>query len=168
MRYRMRYETRGFDEYLNIYNEKNKLTYYSVEVDYSRPKRLLYSKAQERLTMIDFGTDDIDDLINGYPVYFKGKKVGYYAESLEMEETSNVEFARLTEIEWSFVEVSERLTFREYELFDKGGKLIMSIKRPGRDFICDIANDANEQMVIMALSLASIEFWKYITTTRDF
>lgn len=168
MRYRMRYETRGFDEYLNVYNEKNKLVFYSVEVDYARPKRLLYNKAQERLTIIDFGTDDIDDLMQGYPVYIKGKKIGYYDESLSMNQTSNVEFARLTGVEWSFVEISERLNFREYKITAPDGREIMHIKRPGRDFVCDLDDSLNEYEVMLAVSLASVEFWRYITTTREF
>lgn len=165
MRYRMRYETRGFDEYLNIYNEKNKLEYYSVEVDYARPKRLLYTRDQQRITAVDFGTDDIDDLINGYPIYINGNKVGFYDDSLDMNATSNVEFAHIVGPEWRFIEVSERLNFREYSLEDSEGNVIMKIKRPGRDFVCDIQN---QEDVLLSLTVASIEFWRYITTTREF
>lgn len=165
MRFRMKYETRGFDEYINIYDEKNKLVYYSVEVDYSRPKRLLYNKTHERLTIIDFGTDDIDDLLQGYPIFVDGKKVAFYDDSLKMNATSNVEFAHIVGVEWRYIEKSERLTFREYVLEDEAGKTIMKIKRPGHDFVCDVAEQEN---VILALSLGTVEFWKYITTTREY
>ncbi len=165
MRYRMRYETRGFDEYINIYDEKNKLVYYSVEVDYSRPKRLLYDNTNRRLAMIDFGTDDIDDLMLGYPIYFGSDKIGYYDDSLNMSATSDVEFAHIVGPEWSFIERSERLNFREYVLEDEHGHTVMQIKRPGRDFICDIDDPKD---IILSLSVAAIEFWRYITTTRDF
>lgn len=168
VRFRMRYETRGFDEYLNIYNEKNKLVYYSVEVDYAHPKRLLYSKSQERLAIIDFGTDDIDDLINGYPILVRGKKIGFYDDSLSMDATSNVEFAHIMGPEWSFYEISERLNFREYKLLDKDNRVIARIKRPGRDFICDLDNDLSENEIILALTLCATEYWRYITTTREF
>lgn len=165
MRYRMRYETRGFDEYVNIYDEKNKLVYYSVEVDYSRPKRLLYDSTKKKLSVIDFGTDDIDDLMLGYPIYLGADKVGFYDDSLSMDATSNVEFAHIVGPEWQFIEISERLNFRDYVIKDENGDVIMNIKRPGRDFVCDIENPAN---VVMALSVAAVEFWRYITTTRDF
>ena len=165
MRYRIRYETRGFDEYLNIYDEKNKLVFYSVEVDYSKPKRLLYSKGDERLMTIDFGTDDIDDLMNGYPIFKNGSRIGYYDDSLSMETTHNVEFAHIVGPEWSFIEVSERLNFREYKMLDAEGRKVMTIKRPGRDFVCDIREPEDVQL---ALILACVEFWKYITTTREF
>ncbi len=165
MRYRMRYETRGFDEYLNIYDEKNKLVYYSVEVDYARPKRLLYSKNQQRVTTVDFGTDDIDDLINGYPIYHGADKIGYYDDSLDMNATSEVEFAHIVGPEWRFIEISERLNFREYLVEDSDGEVVMRIKRPGRDFVCDITDKKD---TVLALTIASIEYWRYITTTRDF
>ena len=165
MRYRMRYETRGFDEYVNIYDERNKLVYYSVEVDYSRPKRLLYDSSNKRLSMIDFGTDDIDDLMLGYPVYLGTEKIGFFDDSLSMNSTSDVEFAHIVGPEWAFIERSERLNFREYVIQDENGSCIMQIKRPGRDFMCDISDPKN---VVLALSLAAVEFWRYITTTRDF
>lgn len=165
VRFRMRYETRGFDEYINIYDEKNKLAYYSVEVDYSRPKRLLYDSANRRLSMIDFGTDDIDDLMIGYPIYIGSEKIGFYDDSLDMDATSDVEFAHIVGPEWSFIEHSERLNFREYVMRDENDNEIMKIKRPGRDFVCDIDNPAD---AVMALSVAAVEYWRYITTTRDF
>ena len=161
----MKYETRGFDEYLNIYDEKNKLQFYSVEVDYARPKRLLYTKEQTRITAVDFGTDDIDDLINGYPIYINGRKIGFYDDSLDMDATSEVEFAHIVGPELRFIENSERFNFRDYVLEDMDGNVIMRIKRPGRDFMCDITE---KQHVLLALTLASIEYWRYITTTRDF
>lgn len=161
----MRYETRGFDEYINVYDEKNKLVYYSVEVDYSRPKRLLYDGQNRRLSIIDFGTDDIDDLMLGYPIIIDGEKIGFYDDSLSMKSTSNVEFAHIVGPEWAFIEISERLNFREYVMKDDDGIEIMRIKRPGRDFMCDIDDPKN---VVMALSLAAVEYWRYITTTRDY
>lgn len=165
MRYRMKYETRGFDEYINIYDEKNKLVYYSVEVDYSRPKRLLYNKNHERLAVVDFGTDDIDDLLQGYPIYVGGEKVGFYDESIKMESTANVEFAHIVGPEWRYIDRGERLTFREYSLEDKNGRELMRIKRPGHDFVCDVAEQKD---AVLALTLAAVEFWKFITTTRDY
>ncbi len=165
MRFRLKYETRGFDEYINIYNEKNKLTYYSVQVDYAKPKRLLYDKNQERLTVIDFGTDDIEDLLEGYPIFVGGKKVAFYDDSPKMESTQNVEFAHIVGPEWKFIDKGERLTFRDYTIESEDGEVIMKMKRSGHDFVCDIASPDD---VVLVLSLAAVEFWKFVTTTRDY
>lgn len=165
MRFRLKRENSGFDEYVNIYDEKNKLTYYSVEVDYAKPKRLLYDKTQTRITTIDFSPTDIDDIMNGYPVYMGRDKVAYYDDSLEMNDTKNVEFAHITGPELSFIEISERLTFREYVLTDSQGETVMRIKRAGTDFVCDIAR---QEDVVLALTVACVEFWRYVTTTRDY
>ncbi|MBQ9994008.1 MAG: hypothetical protein IJP17_04790 [Clostridia bacterium] len=161
----MRYETKGFDEYLNVYNEKNKLVFYSVEVDYMRPKRLLYDKSHERLSMIDFGTDDVDDLIYGYPITVGGDKVGYYDDTVDMSSTRAVAFAHIKGPEWDYIELSERFKFLEYAVRDSEGNNVMKIRRSGTDFICDIPDGNN---TVLALSLASVEYWKYITTTREF
>ena len=165
MRFRLRYETRGFDEYVNIYDEKNKLAYYSVQVDYARPKRLLYNSNHDRLTVIDFGTDDIDDLLEGYPIFVDGRKIAFYDDSPAMDSTENVEFAHIVGPEWRFIDKGERLTFRDYTIEDADGGIIMKMKRSGHDFVCDIESAEN---VVMALSLASVEFWRFVTTTRDY
>lgn len=165
MRFRLKYETRGFDEFINIYDEKNKLIYYSIQVDYARPKRLLYNKNHDRLTVIDFGTDDIDDLLEGYPIFVDGKKVAFFDDSLPMESTDNVEFAHIVGPEWRFIDKAERLTFRDYVIEDEEGNVIMKMKRSGHDFVCDIEQADN---VVLALSLAAVEFWRFVTTTRDY
>jgi len=165
LRFRLKYETRGFDEYINIYDEKNKLSYYSVQVDYARPKRLLYNKNQERLTVIDFGTDDIEDLLEGYPIYVGGEKIGHFDDSCKMDSTQDVEFAHVVGPEWCFIDKGERLTFRDYVIEDEKGGTIMKMKRSGHDFVCDIAAKEN---AVLALSLASVEFWRFITTTREY
>ncbi|MDR1002724.1 MAG: hypothetical protein LBL82_05595 [Oscillospiraceae bacterium] len=165
MRLRLRRENSGFDEYINVYDEKNKLVYYSMEVDYARPKRLVYNKAQIRVAMVDFSPVDIDDIMNGFPIYINEKKVAFYDDTLPMNSTERVEFAHVIGPEFSFIEESERLTFKEYVLVDNDGGVVMKIKRAGTDFVCDIPNSED---VMMSVIVACIEYWRYITTTRDF
>lgn len=164
MRFRLRREKSGFDEYINIYDERNKLVYYSVEVDYMRPKRLLYTKAQERVSTVDFAPMQ-EDILRGFPIYFGTKKIGFYDDTVMMDSMNNVEFAHVVGPELHFIERSERLTFLEYMLCDDNGGVMMKIKRSGTDFVCDIAQ---REDVIMCLTLATVEYWRYVTTTRDY
>lgn len=165
MRFRLKREISGFDEYINIYDEKNKLRYYSVEVDYARPKRLLYTKAQVRIATVDMSPVDVEDIMNGYPIFLGSEKVGHYDDSLDMEATSNVEFAHITGLEYRFIENSERLTFRDYKLLDAFDDVIMTVKRSGADFVCEIENEENVEICLL---IACIEFWRFVTTERDF
>lgn len=165
MRFRLKREISGFDEYINIYDERNKLKYYSVEVDYAHPKRLLYNKAQVRIGVIDFSPEEVEDLLNGYPIYINGERQAYYDDSLDMESTKNVEFAHINGPEYSFIEDSERLTFRDYRLVNEDGGIVMKMKRSGSDFVCDIENADEAEL---CLCIACVEFWRFVTTSRDF
>lgn len=161
----MRYETRGFDEYINIYDDKNKLVYYSVEVGYGKTDRVLYNKSQEKVAAIEFSCTDIDELIMGYPISSNGKVVAYYDDAFKMEAMSDCEFVHVTDFELSFIEKSERLTFREYVIKNEDGDIVMKIKRSGTDFVCDL-NDPNLKLI--TLLIVTAEYWHYITTTRDY
>lgn len=161
----MKYETQGFDQYINIYDDKNKLVYYSVEVGYGKRKRALYDKSETRLCTIDFATNDFDDLMIGYPILKGAEKIGYFEESTNMSATRNVEFIHIVGPEWSFIENSERLTFREYTITDDEGAVVAKIKRPGTDFVCDISDSID---IPVCLTVISVEYWKYIATTHDF
>ncbi len=165
MRFRLKREISGFDEYINIYDEKNKLRYYSVEVDYARPKRLLYTKSQTRIATVDMSPVDVDDIMLGYPIYLGNDKIAHYDDSLDMDATDHVEFAHIAGLEYRFIENSERLTFRDYELLDSEDDIIMKVKRSGADFVCDIEDEENAEVCLL---IACIEFWRFITTSRDF
>lgn len=165
MRFRLKREISGFDEYINIYDEKNKLKYYSVEVDYARPKRLLYTKTQERIATVDMSPVDVEDIMNGYPLFLGTEKIGHYDDSLDMDSTDHVEFAHIAGLEYKFIENSERLTFRDYKLVDSEDEIVMTVKRSGADFVCDIER---ENEVEICLLIACIEFWRFVTTSRDF
>ncbi len=165
MRFRLKREISGFDEYINIYDEKNKLRYYSVEVDYAHPKRLLYTKAQVRVATVDMAPVDVEDIMNGYPLFIGTDKVGHYDDSLDMDATSNVEFAHISGLEYKFIENSERLTFRDYKLVDSEDEIIMTVKRSGADFVCDISREDEAEICLL---IACIEFWRFVTTSRDF
>lgn len=165
MRFRLKREISGFDEYINIYDEKNKLRYYSVEVDYARPKRLLYTKTQERIATVDMSPVEVEDIMNGYPLFLGTEKVGYYDDSLDMDSTDHVEFAHIVGPEYKFIENSERLTFRDYKLVDSDDGVVMTVKRSGADFVCDIARENEAEICLL---IACIEFWRFVTTSRDF
>ncbi len=165
MRFRLKREISGFDEYINIYDEKNKLRYYSVEVDYAHPKRLLYTKAQVRIATVDMAPVDVEDIMYGYPLFFGNEKIGHYDDSLDMDSTDHVEFAHIEGLEYKFIENSERLTFRDYKLVDSEDEIIMTIKRSGADFVCDIVREAEAEVCLL---IACIEFWRFVTTERDF
>lgn len=161
----MRYETRGFDEYVYIYDDKNKMVYYSAEMGYTKADRVLYNKSNEKVAAIEFSCTDIDELLMGYPIRVNGKTVGYYDDAMKMENTSNCEFVHITDYELSFIEKSERLTFREYEIKDEDGNVVMKVKRSGTDFVCDLLDP---ELKLVTLLVVSAEFWHYITTTRDY
>ncbi len=165
MRFRLKREISGFDEYINIYDEKNKLRYYSVEVDYARPKRLLYTKAQVRIGTVDMSPVDVDDIMLGYPIFIGNEKIAHYDDSLDMDATDHVEFAHIAGPEYKFIENSERLTFRDYKLVDSDDEIIMTVKRSGADFVCDIAREDEAEFCLL---VACVEFWRFITTSRDF
>lgn len=165
MRFRLKREISGFDEYINIYDEKNKLRYYSVEVDYAHPKRLLYTKSQERVGTVDLSPSEVEDIMYGYPIFLGNDKVAHYDDSLDMDSTRHVEFAHIVGPEYSFIEDSERLTFREYRLIDSSDELIMAVKRSGSDFVCDIKKEDDAELCLLILC---VEFWRFITTSRDF